>query len=275
MSDGTDASIETLTDREREGLRLLLAGHTAKSAANELDLSVHTINDYLREARRKLGVSSSREAARILGEQDSEAPQNRTPAEIGMGAATQHDDHAKPSATPGTRSYRPWIIGGLAMSTAAITAALALTTLAPSDTPPDTGAASKVVPAEEIVRGENQMEADLRETALALDAARSFARHIDAGDYTASWAEAGSMFKQAVTADAWAAQAAPIREPLGVMVSRTEKSIESQTELPGAPRGEYRLISFDTDFSNASGRSETFVMAKEYGRWGVVGYFIR
>jgi len=279
MSDGTDASIETLTDREREVLRLLLAGHTAKSAANELDLSVHTINDYLREARRKLGVSSSREAARILGEQDSEAPQNRAPDEIGMGAATHHDDHAKPSATPGARSYRPWIIGGLAMSTAAIAAALALTTLAPSDTPPDTppdtGAASKVVPAEEIVRGENQMEADLRETALALDAARSFARHIDAGDYTASWAEAGSMFKQAVTADAWAAQAAPIREPLGAMVSRTEKSIESQTELPGAPRGEYRLISFDTDFSNASGRSETFVMAKEDGRWGVVGYFIR
>ena len=161
------------------------------------------------------------------------------------------------------------------MSTAAIAAALALTTLAPSDTPPDTGSSSKVVPAEEIVRGENQMEADLRETALALDAARSFARHIDAGDYTASWAEAGSMFKQAVTADAWAAQAAPIREPLGAMVSRTEKSIESQTELPGAPRGKYRLISFDTDFSNASGRSETFVMAKEDGSWGVVGYFIR
>ena len=275
MSDGTDASIETLTDREREVLRLLLAGHTAKSAASELDLSVHTINDYLREARRKLGVSSSREAARILGEQDSEAPQNRAPDEIGMGADTQHDNHAKPSATPGARSYRPWIIGGLAMSTAAIAAALALTTLAPSDTPSDTGAASRNVHAEEIVRGENQMEADLRETALALDAARSFARHIDAGDYTASWAEAGSMFKQAVTADAWAAQAAPIREPLGAMVSRTEKSIESQTELPGAPRGEYRLISFDTDFSNASGRSETFVMAKEDGRWGVVGYFIR
>ena len=275
MSDGTDASIETLTDREREVLRLLLAGHTAKSAASALDLSVHTINDYLREARRKLGVSSSREAARILGEQDSEAPQNRAPDEIGMGADTQHDDHAKPSATPGMRSYRPWVIGGLAMSTAAIAAALALTTLAPSDTPPDTGAASKVVPAEQIVRGENQMEADLRETALALDAARSFARHIDAGDYTASWAEAGSMFKQAVTADAWAAQAAPIREPLGAMVSRTEKSIESQTELPGAPRGEYRLISFETDFSNASGRSETFVMAKEDGSWGVVGYFIR
>ena len=83
------------------------------------------------------------------------------------------------------------------------------------------------------------------------------------------------MFKQAVTADAWAAQVAPIRAPLGSVVSRTEKSIESQTELPGVPRGDYRLISFATDFSNASGRIETFVMAKDNGRWGVVGYFIR
>ena len=83
------------------------------------------------------------------------------------------------------------------------------------------------------------------------------------------------MFQQAVTAEAWAAQAAPIRTPLGAMVRRTEKSVESQTELPGAPRGDYRLISFTTDFANASDRTETFVMAKDDGRWGVVGYFIR
>ena len=63
MSAGTDTRIDALTDREREVLHLLLAGHTAKSAATELDLSVHTVNDYLREARRKLGVSSSREVA--------------------------------------------------------------------------------------------------------------------------------------------------------------------------------------------------------------------
>ena len=271
MSAGTDTRIDALTDREREVLHLLLAGHTAKSAATELDLSVHTVNDYLREARRKLGVSSSREAARILGEQDRDAPQNRAPDEIGIGAATREDDHAKPSATPGARSYRPWIIGGFIMLTAAIAAALALTTFAPSDS----GATNEVVSAKPTSGGEKQMEATVRENALAVDAARSFARHVDAGDYTASWAEAGPMFKQAVTADAWAAQVAPIRAPLGPVVSRTEKSIESQTELPGVPRGDYRLISFATDFSNASGRIETFVMAKDNGRWGVVGYFIR
>ena len=53
-----------MNEREKEALRLLLVGHDAKSIANTLGLSVYTINDRLRDARRKLGVSSSREAAR-------------------------------------------------------------------------------------------------------------------------------------------------------------------------------------------------------------------
>ncbi|HZU51426.1 MAG TPA: helix-turn-helix transcriptional regulator [Sphingomicrobium sp.] len=61
------AGIEKLTERQKEILRLLLAGHDAKSAARELGISVHTINEHLRDVRRKLGASSSREAARILG----------------------------------------------------------------------------------------------------------------------------------------------------------------------------------------------------------------
>lgn len=57
---------EALTEREKETLRLLAAGHDAKSAAVQLGLSVHTVNERLRAARRKLGVSSSRAAARRL-----------------------------------------------------------------------------------------------------------------------------------------------------------------------------------------------------------------
>jgi len=62
MTTGTD----TLTEKEKDALRLLLRGHDAKSSARALGLSVHTVNERLREARRKLGVTSSREAARVL-----------------------------------------------------------------------------------------------------------------------------------------------------------------------------------------------------------------
>jgi DNA-binding CsgD family transcriptional regulator len=62
MRDG----VEALSDREKQTLRLLLAGHDAKSIARELGLSMHTVNERLRDSRRKLGVASSREAAPML-----------------------------------------------------------------------------------------------------------------------------------------------------------------------------------------------------------------
>src|SRR5690606_10279974 len=78
---------EALTEREKETLRLLLAGHDAKSIARELGLSVHTINERLREARRKLGVSSSREAARLLGEADRPPPNSLGDNGLGVAGA--------------------------------------------------------------------------------------------------------------------------------------------------------------------------------------------
>ena len=73
----------TLNDREKEALPLLLVGHDAKSIASTLGLSVYMINDRFRNARRKLGVSSSREAARRLTEMDGPAPNIVGSKEIG------------------------------------------------------------------------------------------------------------------------------------------------------------------------------------------------
>ncbi len=53
-----------LSEREREVLGLLMQGHETKSIAAALGLSIQAVNERLRDARRKLGASSSREAAR-------------------------------------------------------------------------------------------------------------------------------------------------------------------------------------------------------------------
>lgn len=55
-----------LSDREMEVLRLLVAGHTVKTIAARLGRSETSINERLRSARRKTGVGSSRELARLL-----------------------------------------------------------------------------------------------------------------------------------------------------------------------------------------------------------------
>ncbi len=59
-----------LTEREVEILRLLAAGHTVKTIAARLDRSETSINERLRTARRKTGVGSSRELARLLDVQE-------------------------------------------------------------------------------------------------------------------------------------------------------------------------------------------------------------
>ena len=67
--DRLPSSVEALSDKELEILRLLTAGHTVKSIAVRLGRSEASINERLRDARRKTGLSSSRELARRLDAQ--------------------------------------------------------------------------------------------------------------------------------------------------------------------------------------------------------------
>lgn len=63
------SQLAALTDTECEILRLLTAGHTVKTIAVRLGRSEASINERLRDARRKTGTGSSRELARMLAAQ--------------------------------------------------------------------------------------------------------------------------------------------------------------------------------------------------------------
>ena len=65
-----------------------------------------------------------------------------------------------------------------------------------------------------------------------------------------------------------------IAEPSGALYWPARETLVV-ADLPGAPAGDYRMISFDTAYSASPERVETVVMHKENGRWSVVGYFIR
>jgi DNA-binding CsgD family transcriptional regulator len=69
MATPSPLSPDALSDKELEILRLLAGGHTVKSIAAGLGRSEASINERLREARRKTGVGSSRELARQLAAQ--------------------------------------------------------------------------------------------------------------------------------------------------------------------------------------------------------------
>lgn len=71
VSEGPD--LGRLSAAERAVLELLAQGHTAKSIAGVTRQSEGAINERLRSARRKTGVGSSRELARLIGAQKNRA----------------------------------------------------------------------------------------------------------------------------------------------------------------------------------------------------------
>lgn len=71
-----EVRFDGLLEREKQVLRLLWEGHDAKGVARTLDLSTNVVNERLRDVRRKLGVPSSREAARLLAWHEGTAPKS-------------------------------------------------------------------------------------------------------------------------------------------------------------------------------------------------------
>ena len=256
-----------LTEKEKEALRLLLEGHDAKSSAVELDLSVHTINDRLRNARRKLNVSSSREAARILGDTEGRAPQNPAPASFGMGEDGASPDIADLSNTKRVGAPRvTWLAGGMLLMSILIAAAIITVGMPGEEAAPATAKAAEPMAQSTLVNPED---------AASLPPARAFLAEIDAGDWTGSWEIAGEAFRSATSAQEWAAAVEPVRAPLGEATERRLATVTRASTLPGAPEGEYQVIQFQTVFSKRSGvMTETVVMAMGSDGWEVAGYFI-
>ena len=99
MSSRPLPALADLSDAELEVLRLLATGHTIKSIAATLGRSEASINERLRDARRKTGVGSSRELARQVAAQKNWDRTFDLPA-----GAPVDEDRASPAAGAGGRS---------------------------------------------------------------------------------------------------------------------------------------------------------------------------
>jgi len=245
----------TLTDREKQTLRLLLDGHDAKSMARHLGLSVHTINERLREARRKLSVSSSKEAARLLRQAETTIPQSSGDKAFGDAVPALAPPSPDPSPErPPNRRRAYGVIGGI-VAMSILIALHALPT--PGDYAPNIAGRS---------RATEQTAAD----PAVEKAARDWLGLVDAGRWTDSWAATGRSFQSLNTAAMWQTASEQARVPLGPVVSRT---LIDQRDVPAPPNG-YRMVRFKTDFANKAGMTETLSLDREGDGWKVVGIYI-
>ena len=116
------------------------------------------------------------------------------------------------------------------------------------------------------------------ETAVAAaeQATRAWLGLTDSGKYEESWAQAGSLFRAAISAEDWVQALTGARTAFGAMLSRDTASAEYSTTLPGAPDGEYIVFQFNSAFANKAAAVETVTAMKDPdGKWRVAGYYIR
>lgn len=127
-------SPNALSDKELEILRLLAAGHTVKSIAAGLGRSEASINERLREARRKTGVGSSRELARLIAEQKTwDRKTDLSPGALSPEAAS----------VPRKQGFE-WTKGRIAMTFMLPAAALVLALAAGTTTLPEAAETTQV-----------------------------------------------------------------------------------------------------------------------------------
>lgn len=256
MSTGYDA----LTVKEKEALRLLMRGHDAKSSARELGLSVHTINERLRDARRKLGVTSSREAARLLmaAETLDTSPEMLGAKPLGDAAAHNQVAGISASATRRRAGPRPAVIlvGVTAMS-------LVLAALFIPASPLSVMAPATII---ETVSGA-EPAATLTETEASARAAERFLALIDEGRWADSYAATSADFRRLNTLTVWSEVSARVRPPLGQMLTR---DIVGNEYVPAPPAG-YRLVKFRSAYASGITQTESVSLAWEDGAWKVAG----
>ena len=255
------AGYQALTEKEKLTLRLIVRGYDAKSLARHLGLSVHTVNERLRDARRKLEVSSSREAARRLFETEGDDPQNLADKQIGEAESSRHMEQG---VTPGTgqgRTQRPaGVIAGVFIMSIFL-GVLALSLLSDGASPSAApNAPSSSVTIAPLAVSESE----------AVHSARDWLVLGDQGRWKDGWLATATSFRKANTAEQWADAAKKVRVPLGAVVSRTALSQES---VPAPPAG-VEVVKFRTSFTNRADVIETVSLAREGSDWKVVGIYV-
>jgi hypothetical protein len=111
---------------------------------------------------------------------------------------------------------------------------------------------------------------------LAVKASSQWLALVDGEKYAESWDGSSQTFKAAMTKEKWKEALTAVRKPLGKLISRSVKSKQYATSLPGAPDGEYVVVQYSTSFENKKSAVETVtpVLDKD-GKWRVSGYYIR
>jgi DNA-binding CsgD family transcriptional regulator len=178
MTNMPAVSPAALSDKELEILRLLAGGHTVKSIAAGLGRSEASINERLREARRKTGVGSSRELARLL---DAQKIWDRK-SDLSPRASS-----SEAASMPRRKGAFAWTKGRIAMAFILPAAALGLALAAGTATMPEAAETAQAAAAAPLAGKWSLDVARLPENERPLSVTITFTPQADGRMHTLVW----------------------------------------------------------------------------------------
>ncbi|WP_447528472.1 DUF4019 domain-containing protein [Vreelandella sp. TE19] len=112
-------------------------------------------------------------------------------------------------------------------------------------------------------------QADAAETAVM-----AWLQSIDNGEFEKAWENASPLLQRPLSPSMLARTIELARQDVGEMKSRRRLRVISETSMPGAPRGDYKIFTFQTNFANRL-LTETVTPHFEDGAWRVSGYYVQ
>ncbi|MCM8557329.1 LuxR C-terminal-related transcriptional regulator [Sphingomicrobium sediminis] len=247
-----------LSEKEKEALRLLIAGHDAKSSARTLGVSHHAINDRLRSARRKLEVTSSREAALLLSEAEQADPEPLVHKPLGDVVAGAGDDDRSMAGQEerGTSRFVRYRKGLIFMSITILAAAGAIFVSTIAEAPRQEDADAAVPVASQGLAGQAESAAE----------ATAFMALVDAGDAEASYAAASETFRDAYTFKLWDFGVS-LRALQGGVFQRVLTKVERPTDG-------VEILYYETEMLSGEKKAERIFMERVGSGWKVANVTI-
>lgn len=118
-------------------------------------------------------------------------------------------------------------------------------------------------------------ESDPAAEAAARLATEPWLALMDAGEHQRCWEAAAPVFREQVTAAAWAAQARAIRDPLGEPRGRELSATTFKTNPWGAPEGRYVIVVYASRWDNGDIYETLSMREQADGAWRLVGYHVK
>lgn len=111
---------------------------------------------------------------------------------------------------------------------------------------------------------------------LAVEAAEPWLALVDQAEYTRSWETAARRLKDNIERRDFVKKLGASRKPLGDVASRKLESKQYVTSVPGAPAGQYVVLTYATSFANGKSAIETVTSILDKDKkWRVSGYTVK